>query len=231
MNTYDVLYVDPPWKYNNKASNGAAENHYSTMSLEELKAMPVRELASKDAVLFMWWTPTHAADALELVKSWGFTFKNMNAFTWCKLNRNTMDRVSRRMWQFAKDLQDKADEADVRKPKIADFNLIAEDMLSMFINEAFMGMGNYTRGNAECVLVATRGKALDRFSKAEKQMIIKPLDDHSTKPEEVATRISRIYPYHRKIELFARRPRIGWHIFGDEPGVAFDVRYDGERFR
>lgn len=35
--TYQLIYVDPPWQYGNKISNGAAENHYETMSLVELK--------------------------------------------------------------------------------------------------------------------------------------------------------------------------------------------------
>lgn len=59
---YDLIYCDPPWEYGNRISNGAACNHYSTMSIEDLKRLPVWSLAADNAVLAMWYTGTHAAD-------------------------------------------------------------------------------------------------------------------------------------------------------------------------
>ena len=38
---YDLIYCDPPWEYGNRISNGAACNHYSTMSIDDLKRLPV----------------------------------------------------------------------------------------------------------------------------------------------------------------------------------------------
>ena len=37
--TYQLIMADPPWSYNNKASNGAADNHYDTIPLHLLKEM------------------------------------------------------------------------------------------------------------------------------------------------------------------------------------------------
>ena len=51
---YPIIYADPPWRYSAKKVQGAAENHYPTMSIEELCALPVAELAAKDSALFMW---------------------------------------------------------------------------------------------------------------------------------------------------------------------------------
>ena len=47
--TYEIIYADPPWRYSAKKVQGAAENHYPTMSIEELCALPVADLAAKDA--------------------------------------------------------------------------------------------------------------------------------------------------------------------------------------
>ena len=52
--TYEIIYADPPWRYSAKKVQGAAENHYPTMSIDELCALPVAELAAKDSALFIW---------------------------------------------------------------------------------------------------------------------------------------------------------------------------------
>jgi N6-adenosine-specific RNA methylase IME4 len=92
---YDLIYCDPPWEYGNKISNGAACNHYSTMSMEELKRLPIWSLAAENAVLAMWYTGTHNREAVELAESWGFRVRTMKGFTWVKLNQNAADRFNK----------------------------------------------------------------------------------------------------------------------------------------
>ena len=57
---YNVIYVDPPWGYQNKATRAAADKHYGTMTIDELKQMPVGHgggcLAADDCALFLWAT-------------------------------------------------------------------------------------------------------------------------------------------------------------------------------
>ena len=53
---YSIIYADPPWRYLAKKVQGAAENHYPTMSIEELCALPVVDLAVPDSALFLWAT-------------------------------------------------------------------------------------------------------------------------------------------------------------------------------
>ena len=86
--TYNILYADPPWRYEQKAVQGAAEKHYPTMSIDELCALPVETLAEKDCLLFLWATFPQLPEALRLIKAWGFTFKTV-AFVWLKLNRKS----------------------------------------------------------------------------------------------------------------------------------------------
>lgn len=72
---YNVLVADPPWSYSNSGGlPGQAENHYAAMSLDELKQMPLPQLAD-DAALFLWATNPLLPEALELVRAWGFNYK------------------------------------------------------------------------------------------------------------------------------------------------------------
>ena len=86
MKKYSVIYADPPWQYERSGVQGAAEKHYSTMSLDELKQLSVPELADKDCALFMWATFPQLKEALELIEAWGFKYKTV-AFVWLKKNR------------------------------------------------------------------------------------------------------------------------------------------------
>ena len=56
MKKYSIIYADPPWRYERNGVQGAAEKHYATMSIDELCALPVPELAAKDCALFLWAT-------------------------------------------------------------------------------------------------------------------------------------------------------------------------------
>ena len=73
-----VLYADPPWRYENPPigdGNRAIENHYPTMTLDELKALEIGKCALEQAVLFMWATAPKLAECLELLEPWGFTYR------------------------------------------------------------------------------------------------------------------------------------------------------------
>lgn len=88
---YNVIYVDPPWGYQNKATRAAADKHYGTMTLEELKQMPITHgggcLAADDCALFIWATFPMLREALELIEAWGFKYKTI-AFNWIKQNKS-----------------------------------------------------------------------------------------------------------------------------------------------
>lgn len=80
--------------------------------------------------------------------------------------------------------------------------------------DALMGMGYWTRANSEPCLLATRGKP-KRLNADVRQGIIAPRREHSRKPDGVHERIERLVagPY---LELFARQPRKGWTVWGNE---------------
>ena len=84
---YNVLYVDPPWSYRNKRTGGSMTSgsaaQYPTMTLDELVALPIKNLIAKDCVLFLWVTVPMLPDGLALMQAWGFKYKTM--LTWRKI--------------------------------------------------------------------------------------------------------------------------------------------------
>src|SRR6516225_974079 len=76
---YAVLYADPPWHfevYNEESGvERAAGNHYPTMSLEDICALPVLSLATPAAALFMWTTVPHLRESFQVLDAWGFEYK------------------------------------------------------------------------------------------------------------------------------------------------------------
>ncbi|OJY33161.1 MAG: S-adenosylmethionine-binding protein [Rhodobacterales bacterium 65-51] len=74
---YGAILADPPWAYVMRSEKGHAkspEAHYATMPLEEIKALPVRDLAGPDCYLFLWSTWPHLPQAMNVLDSWGFSF-------------------------------------------------------------------------------------------------------------------------------------------------------------
>lgn len=97
MKKYSVIYADPPWKYKNTSppclpskspDTCLFEYYYETMTIDELKKMPISQISNKDCVLFMWSTTPNIEQALELMKAWGFKYKTM--ITWEKTNNDCM---------------------------------------------------------------------------------------------------------------------------------------------
>jgi len=81
--TYPVIYADPPWRYEHvKTESRAIENQYPTMALEDICALPVADVATPDAILFLWATSPKLAEAIRVVEAWGFTYRT--SMVWVK---------------------------------------------------------------------------------------------------------------------------------------------------
>lgn len=85
MKKYEMIYADPPWRYRSGKVQGAAINHYATMSDEELYQLPVAEIAADNCVLLLWATFPKLPEALRLIEAWGFQYKTVG-FVWVKTN-------------------------------------------------------------------------------------------------------------------------------------------------
>jgi N6-adenosine-specific RNA methylase IME4 len=82
---YRIIYADPPWQYQNTMPEYFKEqaDHYPLMTIQQISELPIKDIAEKDSVLFMWATSPILPEALDVVKAWGFEYKA--AFVWDKV--------------------------------------------------------------------------------------------------------------------------------------------------
>lgn len=89
---YQIIYADPPWRYRQGKSmgtkfQGAADAQYDCMDIEDIKNLPIPELADDVCVLMLWATFPQLPEALEVIKAWGFKYKTLG-FSWLKTNKD-----------------------------------------------------------------------------------------------------------------------------------------------
>lgn len=105
------------------------------------------------------------------------------------------------------------------------------DFLDLLNGQTKMNGGNHTRANTEDLLIATRGKGLERQNASIKQVIYSPLGEHSQKPAEARHRLEKLYGDVSRIELFSRCAAPGWHHWGNQaenPDVIMSPGYVGK---
>jgi N6-adenosine-specific RNA methylase IME4 len=169
---YRTIVADPPWQIQRlgalswregRPSGAGMELDYLTMTDAEIAALPVSNLASANAHLFMWTTQRHLPAALDIVKAWGFRY--ICALAWCKEPHG---------W----------------------------------------GPGGAFQSTLEHCLYATRG-TVGRMPQVDRQWWVWPRGAHSAKPEAFLDMVEAHFPEPR-LEMFARRQRLGWDTWGDQ---------------
>lgn len=191
---YKIILADPPWTfktYSDKGKDKSAENHYSCMNLDDIKRLPIKNIADKDAILFLWVTFPLLDKSFEVMKSWGFQYKTC-AFNWIKANKTS-------------NLEKLNVNKDIRMN--LGYYTRANSELCLEATNA--------ENEPDLVLLGRKGKTLERKSKAVRQVLITHQREHSRKPDEIYNKIEALFdgPY---IELFARQEQEGWDFFGDE---------------
>lgn len=74
---HDIIVMDPPWKFSSNSAAKPGRNamrHYPCMTDAEIAALPVADLAAKDALLFMWITVPMLDRAMAIPRTWGFRY-------------------------------------------------------------------------------------------------------------------------------------------------------------
>lgn len=86
--TYRVIYADPPWSYGDSGLQeyGHASHHYPNMTIDELCALKIADIAQDNAVLFLWVTSPLLEECFPVIKAWGFKYKT--SFVWDKIKHN-----------------------------------------------------------------------------------------------------------------------------------------------
>lgn len=87
---FKTILADPPWQFQNRTGKMAPEhrrlNRYGTMTLEEILALPVAQLANEPAHLYLWVPNALLPEGLAVLKSWGFHYKSN--IVWHKIRKD-----------------------------------------------------------------------------------------------------------------------------------------------
>lgn len=104
QNGYGLILADFPWSWVSYAGKGSAPHRapdapYSVMTLDEMRELPVADLAADDCVMIMWVIGSHLDQALDLGRHYGFTFKS-DGFVWVKTGKTdpTVRPISMGKW-------------------------------------------------------------------------------------------------------------------------------------
>jgi N6-adenosine-specific RNA methylase IME4 len=87
---FSTILIDPPWQFQNRTGKVAPEHRrlkrYETMSMEEIAALPVPWHARERSHLYLWCPNALLAEGLEIMRSWGFTYKTN--LVWYKVRKD-----------------------------------------------------------------------------------------------------------------------------------------------
>lgn len=96
-----TIVADPPWRYGNTSTRAAAEDHYPTMSIEDLCDLSVaRDKAADDAHLYLWTTAGHLPEAFRVMAAWGFEYKTFLVWVKPQMGMGNYFRVSSELVLF-----------------------------------------------------------------------------------------------------------------------------------
>lgn len=90
---FACILADPPWRFKTYGNNGdgrGAIRHYRTMTLDEIKELPVRDVAAPDCYLWLWVTGPHLRQGFEVLDAWGFKYSGIG-LSWAKMKRRFGD--------------------------------------------------------------------------------------------------------------------------------------------
>ena len=191
--------MDPPYGFQDTLSMSdvkrGAQANYSTMTNKELLSLPIKELADPDWSVLALWCPSSLLDfGLELMKEYSFDFKQI--WIWCKIKNDPFKKMKKLN----------------KKGKLDFDNVNWNDFLSF-------GMGHLARNMHEVVLIGTKGKVYKELkNRSQRTVFFAPNEKHSKKPEILQDKLELMFNGNnvKKIEVFARRQRLGWTTIGNQ---------------
>lgn len=87
---YTTVLADPPWQFTNRTGKMAPEhkrlNRYSTLSLDEIKSLPVSDVCTEKAHLYLWIPNALIQEGLDTMREWGFQYKSN--IVWQKIRKD-----------------------------------------------------------------------------------------------------------------------------------------------
>jgi len=199
---WPFIYADPPWAFENRSELGEDRNpnqHYQTMTIDQLMDLPVRDIAADDAILAIWVTDPILAQAMNLITAWGFEYKTVG-FYWPKT------------WETT----DHASMHETKSFPIGTGYITRGNPEQLWIA---------ARGEPRRRIMNIDG--IMKPDKSIRKLQFAPRAIHSEKPRKFYGLLERLYegPY---LEMFARTRHPGWASWGNQVG-ALDEGTAGRR--
>lgn len=209
---YQVIYADPPWSFqdhllHSNVKRGASSN-YATMLLEDIKKLPIKQIADPNGAILALWVPACILQSgLDVMKAWGFEHKQI--YVWVKVKKSPL-----------KDLKSKIK----KNLSILEIMKIIEEYSLQ--NTLAFGMGRLTRACSEICLIGINNKKIYKklSNKSQRSVCLAQNLKHSAKPDHLHRSLELMFPSEKKIELFSRKERSGWLCLGNEVGNKEDIR-------
>ena len=76
LGRFGLIYADPPWSYRDLGHTRRIDRQYPILSVRDIAALPVQDIALPDAVLFLWIPVPLLPDGLTVMKAWRFDYKS-----------------------------------------------------------------------------------------------------------------------------------------------------------
>lgn len=212
---FKVIVADCPWDFSDSlkmsdVKRGARAN-YSTMTLQEIKDIPVKDYIDDDGAILALWVPSSLLqDGLDVMKSWGFTHKQ--TYVWVKIKKEPFKNTFKSIFKNMLDginLLTKKSLLKVLNDKTKEFNI--NTILSF-------GMGRLFRQTHEICLIGTSNNKIYKSlqNKSQRSVCFAQNLKHSAKPEDLQNSLELMFPNSNLLELFARRIRKNWTCLGNE---------------
>lgn len=228
MTKFDVIVADPPWSFKDSLKmsdvpRGALAN-YSTMTMQQIKAMPVQGYCNPDGAVLCLWVPSSLLqDGLDTMKAWGFEHKQ--TYIWVKTKVDPLLEVRDILFKFWRNSMRPLNKFTPKAfKKAAQTSTEVLDIINFVKGKEFMqkmlsfGMGRLFRQTHEICLIGTNNSKIYKQleNKSQRSVCFAENLRHSAKPECLQDSLEIMFPKARKLELFARRIRPGWTCLGNE---------------
>jgi N6-adenosine-specific RNA methylase IME4 len=225
MNTkYQIIVADPPYAFSDKLLNsdvarGAAAN-YSTMTIEDIKQLKVKNISDPNGAILALWVPSSLLqEGLDVMSAWGFNHKQ--TYVWVKTKKEPLNVLFSSIKKMIKNNKnDKFSDLLKQSLLVMRTSCKIQDVLAF-------GMGRLFRQTHEICLIGTNKNGIYKLLKNKSQRSVSFGENlkHSAKPEHLQDSLDIMFPDATgKIELFARRERPNWTCLGNEVGLKEDIR-------
>lgn len=225
-NKFQTIVADPPWVFFDKlemsdVARGAAAN-YNTMTISDIKSLPVKDIADPSGAVLALWVPSSLLqEGLDVMNAWGFSHKQ--TYIWVKTKKQPLATLLSTFKKHIKQLHKiPGDQVPGRT-----MNTILTTFQHFSLKDTLaFGMGRLFRQTHEICLIGTNKNGIYKLLKNKSQRSVSFAENlkHSAKPENLQDSLEIMFPGTNKLEMFARRERIGWTCLGNEVGLKEDIR-------